>query len=107
MLAAWLGWLGTAGTFAAYILLWRGRLGPNSRKYAALNVVGGCMAGLASAHYGAWASAASNFVWAVVGLQSIVETTRATAAIRAMQNRPLLVEPLEEGEELTPEPAAA
>ena len=77
MLAAWLGWLGTAGTFAAYLLLWRGRLSIESRKYAALNVVGGCMAGLASVIYGAWPSAASNFVWAAVGLQSILQTARA------------------------------
>ena len=87
MLAAWLGWLGTAGTFTAYVLLGRGRLHPDSRKYAALNVVGGCMAGLASAIYGAWPSAASNFIWALVGLQSIVHTTRALADERHAEAR--------------------
>jgi hypothetical protein len=72
MLAASLGWLGTAGTFVAYLLLWRGRLTAQSRRYALLNVTGGLMAGLASASYGAWPSAVSNFVWAAVGLHSVL-----------------------------------
>jgi len=72
MLAASLGWLGTAGTFVAYLMLWRGRLTAQSRRYALLNVAGGLMAGAASASYGAWPSAFSNFVWAAVGLHSVV-----------------------------------
>jgi len=58
MLAAALGWLGTAGTFLAYAMLWRGRLGSESRRYATLNMVGGLMGGSAAALYGAWPSAA-------------------------------------------------
>jgi len=93
MLAAWLGWLGTAGTFGAYVLLWRGRLSADSRKYAALNVVGGLLAGLASSIYGAWPSATSNFIWALVGMQSLLQA--ATAELAA------------DGGELTSETAAA
>lgn len=70
MLTAVLGWVGTAGTFAAYLLLWKGRLTSGSLTYAALNAVGGLLGGTASALYGAWPSAASNAIWAVIGLQS-------------------------------------
>ncbi|WP_425458204.1 CBU_0592 family membrane protein [Aeromicrobium fastidiosum] len=72
MTAALLGWLGTAGTLAAYGLLWRGRLTSTSRRYALLNVVGGLLAGTASGLYGAWPSAASNVVWAALGLHSML-----------------------------------
>lgn len=93
MLAASLGWLGTAGTFVAYLMLWRGRLTAQSRRYALLNVVGGLMAGAASASYGAWPSVVSNVVWAAVGIQSVVsselERHRAAAAERvAVVHRP-------------------
>jgi len=76
MLAAALGWLGTAGTFLAYAMLWRGRLASESRRYATLNMVGGLMGGSAAALYGAWPSAASNLAWAALGLHSIVRTNR-------------------------------
>ena len=72
MLSAALGWLGMAGTFAAYLLLWRGRVASESLTYASLNAVGGLLAGAGSVLYEAWPSAASNFVWAAFGLHSIV-----------------------------------
>ncbi|RYB93726.1 hypothetical protein EUA93_04750 [Nocardioides oleivorans] len=93
MIAAALGWVGTMGTFAAYILLWRGKLGSDSLTYALMNTVGGFLGGAASAYYGAWPSVASNFVWAAVGLQSIVvevrrrirsRRSRATTAMQAL-----------------------
>jgi len=76
MLAAALGWLGTAGTFLAYAMLWRGRLTSESRLYALLNMAGGLMAGSACALYGAWPSAASNFAWAALGVHGMVRTYR-------------------------------
>ena len=76
MMAAVLGWTGTAGTFMAYLLLWRGRLGSESIVYALMNAVGGLLAGIASALYGAWPSAASNLVWAAIGLQSTLVALR-------------------------------
>jgi hypothetical protein len=72
MVAAALGWIGTAGTFAAYLLLWRGRVGSESLMYAGMNATGGLLAGAASVLYGAWPSAASNFVWAAIGLHSTI-----------------------------------
>ena len=71
MITAALGWLGMAGTFLAYLLLWRGRVGSESMSYALLNTAGGLLGGAASAMYGAWPSVASNVVWAVVGAQSV------------------------------------
>lgn len=76
MLTAALGWLGTAGTFLAYALLWKGQLTSESRRYATLNTLGGLMGGSAAALYGAWPSAASNFAWAALGLHSMVRTYR-------------------------------
>ena len=82
MLSAALGWLGMAGTFVAYLLLWRGRVASESLTYATLNAVGGLLGGTGSVLYGAWPSAASNFVWAAIGLHSIVVSvgTRTAAA---------------------------
>ena len=74
MLIATLGWLGTLGTFGAYLLLSRGWLATHSLTYSMLNVIGGLLAACASAAYGAWPSVVSNVVWAVVGLQAAGQT---------------------------------
>jgi len=79
VIPALLGWAGMAGTLAAYALVWRGRLYATSWQYAALNVVGGLLGGIASLLYGAWPAAASNFVWAAIGLQSLVRTVPPSA----------------------------
>jgi hypothetical protein len=80
MLAAAMGWLGTLGTFGAYVLLWRGRLDSGSLRYALLNAAGGLLGGTASALYGAWPSAASNFVWAAVAMHTAATRIRARIA---------------------------
>ena len=77
MLIATLGWLGTLGTFGAYLLLSRGWLATHSLTYSMLNVVGGLLAACASAAYGAWPSVVSNVVWAVVGLHAAGQTLLA------------------------------
>lgn len=79
MVAALLGWLGMAGTFAAYALQWQGRLSSDSVRYALLNVVGGALGGIASLLYGAWPPAASNFVWAAIGLAALARALRRTS----------------------------
>lgn len=71
MITAVLGWVGTAGLLATYVLVSRGRLTVSSLKYASMNAVGGLLAGTASALYGAWPGAAANFVWAVVGIHTL------------------------------------
>lgn len=82
MVAAALGWIGTAGTFVAYVLLWRGRVGSESLTYALMNASGGLLGGIASVMYGAWPSAASNFVWAVVGVHSTLVALRHRSQAR-------------------------
>lgn len=77
LVAGILGWLGTAGTFAAYLLLWRGRVASTSITYAAMNTVGGILAGTAGALYGAWPVVASNTIWAAIGAHTLVMTLRA------------------------------
>lgn len=72
MIAAALGWLGTIGTLVAYLMLTRGHLAASSLSYAMLNALGGLFGGAASAAYGAWPSATSNFVWAALGLHSAI-----------------------------------
>lgn len=86
MLAAALGWLGTAGTFGAYLLLWRGRVASDSLSYALLNTVGGLLGALASGWYGAWPSVASNGVWAVLGAHTVISTLlgRRRASVLAL-----------------------
>ncbi|MGB3485188.1 MAG: hypothetical protein WBB07_23605 [Mycobacterium sp.] len=83
MAAAALGWLGTVGTFVAYLLVSRGRLHANSWRYGSLNVIGGTLAGVAAILYGAWFSVASNFVWAAIGFVTVA------AAIAQKQPREL------------------
>ncbi|TSD63673.1 hypothetical protein [Aeromicrobium piscarium] len=77
IVAGVLGWMGTIGTFAAYVLLWRGRLMATSLTYAAMNTVGGVLAGTAGALYGAWPVVASNVIWAGVGAHTLLATIRA------------------------------
>jgi len=72
-----LGWLGTVGTFAAYLLAARGRLHPTSLGYAAMNTLGGILGGAASLLYGVWPSFASNAVWAAVGAATLVRGLHA------------------------------
>jgi hypothetical protein len=77
MIAATLGWLGTAGTFFAYLMVSRGSLAADSCRYAMLNLVGGVLGGSACMVYGAWPSVASNFVWAAVGAITLYSALRA------------------------------
>jgi hypothetical protein len=76
MIATALGWIGTVGTFVAYLLVSRGHLNANSRRYGSLNMVGGLLGGSAAVVWGAWPSAASNFVWAVIGALTVYSATQ-------------------------------
>ncbi|GLY28780.1 hypothetical protein [Kineosporia sp. NBRC 101731] len=76
-MAAMLGWLGTMGTFGAYVLLSRGRWTATSLRYSLLNAIGGMAGGIASSMYGAWPSAVSNLLWAAIGTHAVVTTLLA------------------------------
>jgi len=83
MVAAVLGWVGTVGTFGAYVLLSRGLWHATSLRYAALNGVAGLLGAIGSSLYGAWPSAVSNLLWAGVAAYSILLTCRERRARRA------------------------
>ncbi|GAB6899078.1 CBU_0592 family membrane protein [Kineosporia succinea] len=86
-MAAMLGWLGTMGTFGAYVLLSRGRWTATSLRYSLFNALGGLAGGIASALYGAWPSAVSNLLWAAIGTHAVVTTLWERRAAR-LANRP-------------------
>ncbi|HEX6148698.1 hypothetical protein [Nocardioides sp.] len=77
MIALAMGWIGTIGSIAAYVLLSRGRWHATSLRYSALNGVAGLLAGTASAVYGAWPSVGSNLLWAAIAAHSALTTLRA------------------------------
>lgn len=82
MLEAILGWVGTVGSLVAYTLLVRGRLAPRSPTYLGANAVAATLAGTASVIYGAWPSAASNFVWVVMSIYPVIADMRGRAVER-------------------------
>ena len=84
MIAASLGWVGTIGTIMAYVLMSNGKLVSTSKRYAAMNVVGGLLAGASATAYAAWPSVVSNLVWASIGAWSLVSAIRP-AATRPVQ----------------------
>jgi len=87
LVAAALGWLGTVGTFVAYILLVRGRITAASTSYAAMNLGGSVFAGTASFVYHAWPSVASNVVWGAVGVHTLLVTLKRRAALLRARRR--------------------
>lgn len=87
LVAGALGWLGTVGTFIAYVLLVRGRITAGSAQYAALNVLGGLLCGSASLVWHAWPSVASNFVWAAVGTHTLLLSLRRRAVVARARRR--------------------
>ena len=87
MIAAAMGWIGTAGSISAYVQLSRGRWHPTSLRYSALNGVAGVLCAAASAVYGAWPSVVSNLMWSAISLQSAVITLRE----RRRARRPAVV----------------
>lgn len=84
MLAAVLGWVGTIGTIGAFALHSTGRMSSLSVRYALLNVVGGLLASAGAGLYGAWPNAASNLIWAGLGLRALVVALRERRGARVV-----------------------
>ncbi len=80
MIALAMGWFGTFGSVAAYVLLSRGRWHSTSLRYSALNGLAGILGGCATAAYGAWPSVAANVVWTAISVHSALTTLRARRA---------------------------
>jgi hypothetical protein len=82
MFGAALGWVGTMGTFGAYVLLSRGLWHATSVRYAALNGVAGLLGAIGSSLYGAWPSVVSNVLWSGVAAHSILLTCSERRGVR-------------------------
>jgi hypothetical protein len=82
MIALAMGWIGTVGSIAAYVLLSRGTWAATSLRYSALNGLAGIVAGCASAAYGAWPSVSANFLWAAIAGHSALTTLRTRRRAR-------------------------
>jgi hypothetical protein len=87
---ALLGWAGTLATFAAYVLISRGLLHSASPRYIWMNIVGGVLGATASTLYGAWPSVASNVLWAVIGVHTLVSRNASSrsAPVAEMDEHP-------------------
>lgn len=67
-----LGWLGTIGTFTAYVLISRGWVSADALGYSALNAFGGLLGAAGAFTYGAWPALASNLVWGAMGAYGLI-----------------------------------
>ncbi|MBS3182519.1 hypothetical protein [Leucobacter manosquensis] len=83
-----LGWVGTLGTFVAYVLMLRGTWSPSTRAYLTLNTVGGLLAAGGALAYGAWPSFASNIVWGLMGAYGLLATFRRRSAPMCVEDVP-------------------
>jgi hypothetical protein len=95
MIALAMGWIGTVGSIAAYVLLSRGTWSATSLRYSALNGLAGIVAGCASAAYGAWPSVGSNLLWTGIAAHSALTTlrTRRRAHLSAVETAPANPDP--------------
>lgn len=80
MIAALMGWIGTAGSLGAYVQLSQGRWHATSLRYSALNFTAACLAGFASAVCHAWPSVGANLLWSGIALHSGVTTLQQRRA---------------------------
>ncbi|WP_053351214.1 hypothetical protein [Leucobacter musarum] len=74
-----LGWVGTLGTFTAYVLMLRGTWLPTTKRYLVLNTVGGFLGAGGAIAFGAWPSFVSNVVWALMGGYGLFVAIRRAA----------------------------
>ena len=89
-----LGWVGTLGTFSAYVLMMRGTWLPSTRAYLAFNAVGGLLAAAGALAFGAWPSVASNVVWGVMGAYGLYTTYRRRSLSGAEAAVPVVTMPI-------------
>lgn len=76
------GWAGALCTAAAYGLVSRRRVEPDSRLFQAMNILGGALLAVSAAASGAWPSVTSNFVWILIGFHALVGMHRLPRAAR-------------------------
>lgn len=90
LIGTMLGWLGTAGTFTAYLMISRGWMTAETLGYALLNTIGGFLGAAGAFTYGAWPALVSNAVWGLLGACGLIGRLRkhhaTTAPILAAPN---------------------
>lgn len=77
-----LGWIGTIGTFSAYLLLMHGRLSSETLRYSLLNAIGGLLASAGAFVFGAWPAVVSNVLWAGIGVHGVITALRRRRSSR-------------------------
>jgi len=76
------GWAGALCTAAAYGLVSRRRVEPDSRLFQTMNILGGALLAVSAAASGAWPSVTSNFVWILIGFHALVGMHRLPRVAR-------------------------
>lgn len=70
------GWAGALGTAAAYGLVSRRMVEPDSATFQSLNLSGAALLAVSAAASGAWPGVAANFVWVLISVQALVSARR-------------------------------
>lgn len=76
------GWLGALGTAAAYGLVSRKVVAPDSATFQSLNLSGAALLGVSAAANGAWPAVAANFVWVLISVMALVSARGVLDAAR-------------------------
>lgn len=70
-----LGWIGTASLIAAYYGVTSGKIGPKTKTYQSLNLVGAVLVGLNSYVHQALPSVGINALWVAIGVYGFYTIT--------------------------------
>lgn len=76
------GWVGALGTAAAYGLVSRRVIEPDSALFQTLNLSGAALLGVSAAANGAWPAVAANFVWVLISVMALVSARGVVDAVR-------------------------
>lgn len=68
-----MGWVGSVLLIAAYWMVSKKRIDPESKRYHGLNICGSIFLIINSGHYGAFPSTAVNVIWVFIGLFYILK----------------------------------
>ena len=70
-----MGWAGSVLLIAAYVMVSKKRIDPESKLYHGLNIGGSIFLIINSGYYGAFPSTAVNVIWVFIGLFYILKIT--------------------------------
>lgn len=70
------GWAGAASTIAAYVLVTRRRIEPDSMTFHGMNLGGAIALCISASISGAWPSAMVNVIWIAIAVQTVLAAKR-------------------------------